>query len=112
MYHLSVYFPHFTDQYCSVIKNIDFPSLQTSVRNVIKIQCVKLSDKIDIACDYGVISSQLVRNAIKIQCVKLSDKIDIAYDYGIISSQLSLLPCLRKPEYSRILSTGKSFLKP
>ena len=85
MYHLSVYK---IDQYCTVKKNIDFPSLQTSVRNVIKIQCVKLSDKIDIACDYGIISSQLVRNGIKIQCVKRSDKTDIAYDYGIISSQL------------------------
>ena len=83
-------FPHFTDQYCSVIKNIDFPSLQTLVRNVIKIQCVKLSDKIDIAYDYWIISSQLVRNVIKIQCVKLSDKIDIAYDYGYILSVVSI----------------------
>ena len=58
------------------------------MRNVIKIQCVKLSDKMDIAYDYGIISSQLVRNVIKIQCVKLSDKMDIAYDHGIISSQL------------------------
>ena len=60
------------------------------MRNVIKIQCLKLSDKIDIAYDYGIISSQLVRNVIKIQCVTLSDKIDIAYDYGYILSVVSV----------------------
>ena len=52
----------------------------------------QLSDKIDIAYDYGIISSQLVRNVIKIQCVKLSDKTDIAYDYGLYP--LSCLYCL------------------
>ena len=60
------------------------------MRNVIKIQCVKLNDQIDIAYDYGIISSQLVRNVIKIQCVKLSDKIDIAYDYSYILSVVSI----------------------